>query len=370
MMETDHITALDRFHPVVQGLYFAAIIVFTMAVMHPVYLVLALVGAFSYHVYLRGWHVALRSLAWQLPILLLVAVANPFFSPSGSTELFLIGERAIYQESLIYGLCMGAMLVSMVIWLSNAAAVMSFDKIVMLVGSRMPTIGLMLSMSARLMPTLVHRGREIRLVAEACTARTVSAKTLLAKKPFRSDTSGSEGSAQQRVQKRMQESVFSANGHVRNADNAVSRMVQERIPSANQAPSDQKASRFRLSQATRENMRITTVLMGWAMEDSLTTADSMRARGWGAVSKRSVYVRYVFRQRDGVACALLIFIVAINAFLAWVACSQFHFYPTTSMLVVWWGYIPFAFLAFLPIIAEGIEWLRWRGESWRGVWHG
>ncbi|MEF9876969.1 MAG: energy-coupling factor transporter transmembrane component T [Gordonibacter sp.] len=283
-------TAFDRYHPAVALLYFTAVLVFCMAAFQPVYLVLGAFAGFTYSAYLRGWRAALRSLTWQLPLLLIVTLANPLFSASGSTELFRLGLRAVYLESLAFGLCMGIMLVAAMLWFSNASQVLTSDKVMSLFGNVAPTLALVLSMTMRLVPQQVRRGSEIDAVQRATSAaRPESIK-------------------------------------------------------------EKGASR----------LRQVSVLMGWSMEDSLETADAMKARGWGARAKRTTYRRHRFRARDAAALAVIAVLVAANAFLAWTACSQFSFYPTMSACTVWWGYLPYLALLLLPLAAQVGEDIRWR----------
>ena len=102
------------------------------------------------------------------------------------------------------------------------------------------------------------------------------------------------------------------------------------------------------------------MLMGWSMEDSLETADAMRARGWGARGLRTTYALYRFRAHDGAVLGLLTVLAVASALLAWVAVSQFSFYPRMSTLLMWWGYAPCAVFLFLPVFLEAKEWLPWR----------
>lgn len=282
-------TALDIYHPAVQGCYFAAVLVLGMAAFHPVCIALLLLSGFAYSTYLRGGRATAKSAVWQVPLVLIIAVLNPLFSASGSTELFRIGVRAVYLESLVYGLCMGALLVSVILWFSNASRVLTTDKVMALFGNSTPTVALMLSMAASLVPRFVRRGAEIDAVQRACSG-------------------------------------------------ARPRGVRE-----------QTASRIRL----------TSVLMGWSMEDSLETSDAMRARGWGASPKRTTYRRYHFRTRDAIVLAALALLVVVSAFLVWTACSQFSFYPKLSTLVFWWGYVPYAILLCLPLMLQAGEEIRW-----------
>ena len=131
-------TAFDRYHPAVAFSYFACVLAFGMAAMQPVYLALSLAAALSYSIVLRGVRATLRTALWQMPLILVMAVANPLFSAMGSTELFRIGLRAFYLESLVFGACMGAMLACVLLWFSNASRVLSSDKVMALFGNAAP----------------------------------------------------------------------------------------------------------------------------------------------------------------------------------------------------------------------------------------
>ena len=84
--------------------------------------------------------------------------------------MFRLGLRAFYLESFVYGACMGIMLISVIVLFSNASQVLTSDKVMTLFGGVAPTIGLMLSMTARLVPQFVRRGNGIADVERACTA--------------------------------------------------------------------------------------------------------------------------------------------------------------------------------------------------------
>ncbi len=162
-------TAFDRYHPAVAFGYFACMLAFSMAAMQPVYLALSLAAALAYSVVLRGVRATLRTALWQMPLILVMALANPLFSAMGSTELFRIGLRAFYLESLVFGACMGAMLSCVLLWFSNASRALSSDKVMALFGDAAPTIGLMLSMAMRLVPQFMRRGAAVGDVQRACT---------------------------------------------------------------------------------------------------------------------------------------------------------------------------------------------------------
>ena len=104
------------------------------------------------------------------------------------------------------------------------------------------------------------------------------------------------------------------------------------------------------AKAPRKGGRVhaSTVLMAWAMEDSLERADSMRARGWELGGSRSRYRLEALRTGDVAAAAAVGLLALAAALAAGVAQAEWSFYPTMPALRPWWGYVPFALLALLP----------------------
>ncbi len=163
-------SAFEIFHPLVGFTTFVAIIVCVMSAFHPLYLTISLIMGITYSTYLFGFRQVMRSLLWQIPFVCVIAVINPFFSASGSTALMYIGIRAIYLESLIYGACMGVLLVSSLLWFKCAARVIDLDKIMFLFSRFLPSVSIMLSMTMRLVPEFLRRGKSIDNTLSACTS--------------------------------------------------------------------------------------------------------------------------------------------------------------------------------------------------------
>lgn len=266
----------ETYHPAVAAVCFGGIVLIGMSALHPVYTAVSLVGALVYCGVEQGVRALAAKTRWLVPLLLLLCVANPLFSASGSTELARVGGFALYGESLAFGACMGALLVSSVLWLEAMAHVLTADKILSTAGRRLPTVSLMASIAMGLVPQLLRRGRQIRAVDEACTCGVV--------------------------------------------------------------PTDPR----------RALARGSTMLVSWALEDSLERADAMRARGWGTDALRTRYRSYELGIRDMLALAAIALLVAVSGLLAWVACSQWRFYPTMPTLVLWWGYLPYMMLVLVP----------------------
>ena len=161
------VEAFSMSHPAVPALYIVLTLGLTMFSMQPVLIALSLVGGLAHGFATRGAARTLSALRWQLPVILIIALVNPLFSASGSTELFRIGMRAVYLESLVYGLCMGGLFVASVLWFEAAASMLGYDKVLALLGNAAPVIALMISMCMRLIPQFLRRGRTVLAVQDA-----------------------------------------------------------------------------------------------------------------------------------------------------------------------------------------------------------
>ncbi len=107
-----------------------------------------------------------------------------------------------------------------------------------------------------------------------------------------------------------------------------------------------------------------TVLIASALEDSVDTAKSMQARGYGT-AKRTQYQTTRFAARDITICLTSILLLVLSIAIYTVYGLSFVFYPQMSTLTLtgWQG--AYALLHFvlllLPIACDGWEVVRW---SW------
>ena len=111
----------------------------------------------------------------------------------------------------------------------------------------------------------------------------------------------------------------------------------------------------------RGHVRVFSVMVTWALENGVITADSMTARGYG-VGRRTHFRALRFTWQDGLLTLVSLLLTAA----AMLAASQrgFTFYPALSASpftpLTLTGYAAYAALALLPLIINGKEALRWR----------
>ena len=160
-------------HPAVNLIFFLFAIGITMFSTSPVFLSATLVFSWLYSILLNGKKAIKSNFLFTLPIVVIMAVINTFFTHNGATVLFYVNNSRITLEALLYGLAAAVLLSSIIVWFSCFNVVMTSDKLIYIFGKAAPVLGLTLSMIFRFIPLLKARFREISM-GQRCMGRHVA----------------------------------------------------------------------------------------------------------------------------------------------------------------------------------------------------
>ena len=287
----------SSYHPIVNFLYFGLVFVFSMIFMHPACLLLSLVCAMTYSIYLNGRKAVRFSVLFMLPMFIMAALINPAFNHEGGTILtYLPNDNPLTLESVTYGLAAAGMLAAVVTWFSCYNAVMTSDKFVYLFGRIIPALSLVLSMTLRFVPKFKA---QIKVVSSAqkCVGRDVSNGGILAR--------------------------------------------------------------------ARNGLTILSILVTWALENAIETADSMKSRGYG-LKGRTAFSIYRFDRRDRtalfflLACGIYIITGSVLGALYW------RYFPT--MKGVSFGVYPASvFLCYFALLIAPVVINIREGRKWNAL---
>lgn len=278
-----------RSHPMVIASYLLIWMMITMFSMHPVLAGLSLLVSFLYSLIVEGKINCKQKVFLALPVLFVAAVVLPMFSHNGITPIYYINNMAVTLETVIYGLVMSMVLISMIWWFQVWNRWIDSEKFIYLFGRISPRLALLVSMVLRFVPLFLRRFKEI-----------------------------------QEIQKGM--------GYTKEAVSLVDRI--------------------------RLFGKEISILISWALENSMDTAMSMEARGYG-LQKRSSFHLFEWKRGDSVLLAITClcgigFVVARS----WGAYKCF-FFPGISILwngfLAWIGFSFLLVLAALPLLVEGVE---------------
>ena len=257
-------TSFFRLHPLATVVLFGCEVVLAAFSFQPLCALIAFLGAQLCTIQLFDTKHAVKQLVWYAPIIILMAIINPFFSASGSTVLYSFGHTQLYVESLMYGATSGLVLVSTLSWLECLFAVVSPLEMLQRSSVRFPGLQLVLSLSVQLMP---------QLLSDLTTARQIQ----------------------------------SANTAARRCDSAVQSHQQSRVPSQSRLLSARKT-------IVQSAATINAVCMS-ALEKSISTFQSIVSRGWGMAGHRSRWSAEVLDAYDTVALLVFTFLSVIAAVL-------------------------------------------------------
>lgn len=291
-------TPFASLHPAVLFLFFIFAAGFSMFLMHPVFLVISFVCAFSYCVYLKSKK-GIKSLGLCLPVVIFAAIINAAFNHEGVTILVYVNDNPITLESLIYSLAAALMLLGVLLWFSCLNEVMTSDKLICVFGKISPSIAILFSMTLRFVPRFSAQLKKITY-AQKCIGRSY-------------DNGG----------------FFTKIGN---------------------------------------GVKILSILITWALENAVETADSMKSRGWG-LKGRTSFSGFRFDKRDGLSLSAILILVSVIFAGLLRGEGSVNYYPAIVLsdfsvfgLIV---YIAYFLLMAFPLIfslTEDFKWYRLKSK--------
>ena len=118
-----------------------------------------------------------------------------------------------------------------------------------------------------------------------------------------------------------------------------------------------------LFQRARNGLKILSIMLTWALENGVDTADSMKARGYGLKGRTSFSI-FRFDSRDSVLSVVMSTLMGIFIYGLWKGMFYFRIYPTVK-----WGefstfsilfYISIAIIFFIQMIIGILEDIKWK----------
>ena len=300
-------TSFSRLHLLATVVLFGCEVALAAFSFQPLCALIAFLGAQLCTIQLFDAKHAVKQLVWYAPIIVLMAVINPFFSASGSTVLYSFGHTQLYVESLVYGATSGLVLVSTLSWL-ECLFVVSPLEMLQRSSVRFPGLQLVLSLSVQLMP---------QLLSDLTTTRQIQ----------------------------------SANTAARACDSATRSHQQSYIPGQSHFLSARKA----IAQSATS---INAVCMR-ALEKSMSTFQSIVSRGWGMAGHRSRWNTEVLDAYDTVALLVFVFLSVIAAVSLYMLVQAWQFYPTMPEFQVSFWYLGVVLFTVLPAIFVRIDTVLW-----------
>ena len=284
-----------KYHPLVNFLYFALVLGFSMALNHPLAQGISLVCAVAYGVQTEGKKAVLFTLKWCLPIMLLTAFMNPAFSHEGMTILLYFPTgNPLTLESILYGLSSGVMIATVMLWFANFNRVITSDKFIYLYGRVIPAMSLVLSMTLRFIP-------KFKAQLQAVT----------------------------------------------DAQKSIGRDIAEGS----------------LGHRMKIAITVLSIMVTWALENAIETADSMKSRGYG-LKGRSAFSIYRFDERDKMALLYLGFCGCYLLTGNMVSAFGFRYFPNIRYVGLNAVTLSFQFvyliLCSMPVVLNWAEERKWK----------
>jgi len=283
------------YHPIINFIFFASVLIYSMFLMHPICLLISLASAFTYSIILCGKKALKLNFLFLLPLFIFTAIMNPFFNHEGVTIIaYFPSGKPLTFESIMYGVSAATMLITVICWFSCLNEIVTSDKIIYLFGKILPSISIVLTMTLRFVPRFNTKFKEISLAQKGIGKHT---------------------------------------------------------------------GKKNLTEKIKQGITVFSITVSYALENSIETADSMKARGFSG-SKRSYFSIFRFDSRD---MKTIIYIIILNAYIiAGIIIGKFRFlyYPmiTYEKINIYAStvFIAYFLLCVTPIIIEYKEAKKWK----------
>ena len=157
----------ESYHPAINLIYFVSTITASILFKQPVFLMISYFSAFAYSVKRNGKRAVIFNLC-LIPLIVIFALYYSSYNHFGITVLRqnFIGNN-MTVESLLYGVTLGIIAASVVMWLSCVLSVFTADKVVYLFGRVSPKLSLFLSIILRTVPRLKAQAKKISTARKA-----------------------------------------------------------------------------------------------------------------------------------------------------------------------------------------------------------
>ena len=113
-----------------------------------------------------------------------------------------------------------------------------------------------------------------------------------------------------------------------------------------------------LKEKLSDGMAVLDTLTGWALEGSIVTGDSMRARGYGA-AKRSSFMIYRMTLTDWALLAAMVVLLGLTVTAACLGQFAADFVPNLRLAPTSWGVVAYTLYLLIPTalhIKENVQW--------------
>ena len=118
---------------------------------------------------------------------------------------------------------------------------------------------------------------------------------------------------------------------------------------------EQSSTKEKLS----DGMTVLSSLTDWALEGSVVTGDSMRARGYGA-ARRTSFMIYRMGAADWTVLAVTVALLALTVTAMCLGQTSAFFVPKLKIAPINWGLVAYTGYLLIPIILHVKEAVQWR----------
>ncbi len=152
---------MKALHPFSAFCFYAAVIIITAAVQHPLVLLISFFSALLFVLLGKCGKISGKAVLSAVLVCIFGTAVNLLFNNEGQTVLIRLScGNAVTLETAIYSAFAFFMMTALVLWLFTTGSCFGSDKLMYLFGRTFPSLGLLISMTMRFIPYFAKRFKE------------------------------------------------------------------------------------------------------------------------------------------------------------------------------------------------------------------
>lgn len=142
----------EKLNPIVLMFFYASVTIISMFATNPFIILISFISSVCFYASITDTKQYLKDFRFYLILFIIITLTNPLICQKGSTVLFNIFKIDITMESILYGIYISGLIITVMTWFKTYNIIMTNDKSMYVFSKILPKTSMVLTVSLRFVP--------------------------------------------------------------------------------------------------------------------------------------------------------------------------------------------------------------------------
>lgn len=142
----------EKINPIVLMFFYASVTIISMFATNPFIILISFISSVCFYANIADTKQFLKDIRFYFILFLIITFTNPLICQKGSTVLFYIFKIGITFESIVYGIYISGLIITVMTWFKTYNVIMTNDKSMYVFSKILPKTSMVLTVSLRFVP--------------------------------------------------------------------------------------------------------------------------------------------------------------------------------------------------------------------------